>query len=560
MTKLENQIKEASQKYYTDGTSSYTDEEFDRMTKELRKEDPDSPILKQTGWGYDVNKDSTPGEKIPHKYGLAGSLDKAYSWEEIQKSLKRKDVQVSLKLDGLSVVLYYEYGRLARALTRGNGEVGIDITDKIRYILPEEIDDKLFTGAVRGEILMDGESWKEYKKRHPEAKNSRNSAAGIINSKDVSEDIYFLSIVVYTIMGHVRGSLPIYYITYMNHWLEKNFKKVVPSKMIYDIDRQNISDFPELAEDLNKEHDYPIDGLVIKNMKLQYDSDTYEVKYDAQAFKFSSEVAESPVLEVEWNMTKTNYLMPRVRIAPVELSGTIVQYCTGYNAKFIKDNEIGVDSIVEVEKHGEIIPNINKVIKSSKSILPKICPVCHQELVWDGVHLKCNNEFCGNAARQDLSVWIENIAPIDGLGDKIKFKFLDMMFSKDLNIETLMLNNSMEYIQDHASGHKKLIYDMLDMLYNRKDIPMSDALKALNIPRLGDKTCDRLSKYPDIIDEVLALSNASDRDDRYIYMISSKLSSVIGEANAKSILDNLRKFNRLNLIFDRVSRKKSPRR
>lgn len=194
---LEKKIAENAQAYYTDGSSELTDEEFDSLVDQLRKENPDSELLQKTGWGYSINEDTTPGKKYPHKYGEAGSLEKCRTWEEVKPVFRNQFVDMSLKLDGISVLLYYRDGKLYQALTRGDGAVGIDITDKVleigttvdmskftEYSIKLSDDDNAnFTGAVRGEIVMSFRNFDKYKKLHPEAKNPRNVAAGIINKK-----------------------------------------------------------------------------------------------------------------------------------------------------------------------------------------------------------------------------------------------------------------------------------------------------------------------------------------------------------------------------------------
>lgn len=120
---------------------------------------------------------------------------------------------------------------------------------------------------------------------------------------------------------------------------------------------------------------WPSDGLVITSKQLHRIGN--KIIQDSQAFKFKSETARTEVLEVEWNMSKTRYAIPRIKVKPVQLSDTTVQYCTGYNAKYIADNHLGVGSIVEIEKRGEIIPNINEVIAVKGNWeIPKFCPHC----------------------------------------------------------------------------------------------------------------------------------------------------------------------------------------
>ena len=197
---LEKRIKENAQKYYTDGSQSMTDLEFDEAVDQLRKSKPDSELLK-TGWGYDPDENNS-GKKFKHRYGLVGSLDKVHNWDELQKDLRDREIIASLKLDGLSVVLYYVDGKLDQALTRGDGRIGIDITEKVLYINSrlKEID-STFTGGVRGEILMSNEAFERYAMDHEDAKNPRNTTAGLINAKEISQDLRLLNIVFYKVIG-----------------------------------------------------------------------------------------------------------------------------------------------------------------------------------------------------------------------------------------------------------------------------------------------------------------------------------------------------------------------
>lgn len=415
MTELEKKIVDAAQAYYTDGSSELTDEEFDSLVEQLRKEPPDSEVLKKTGWGYSITEDTTPGMKYKHRYGEAGSLEKCRTWDEIRSEYKYNMIDISAKLDGLSVVLYYKEGVLDQALTRGDGNVGIDITDKIKVILGDSIPDKSFTGGVRGEILITNDHFKEYQLIHPEAKNPRNSAAGLINGKEITEDFKYLNVVVYSIVGmdigYPVGSM--FYVCNVREWLSNNFELTAPNTSM-DI---NSITFLEKFDELRAvwAEIYPIDGLVLTLNTVRLELGNCVIQ-KSQAFKFKSETAQTKVLEIEWNMSKTGYAVPRIRIEPVQLAGTTVQYCTGYNAKYISDNKIDVGTIVEIEKRGEIIPNINKIIAvSGKCELPSFCPNCECELQWDGVHLACNNPNCSNTVLQDTMIWTNVLAPIESL-------------------------------------------------------------------------------------------------------------------------------------------------
>lgn len=551
MTELELKIKDAAQKYYTDGSSPYTDAEFDAMVAELKATNSDSELLK-VGWGYDVTLDSTPGAKLKHKYGIAGSLDKCHNWAEL-KSLQNIPVDISLKLDGLSVVLYYQDGKLIRALTRGDGKVGIDITDKVNQIssIFAELPDDLFTGAIRGEILMSYANFDKYKQIHPEAKNPRNSTAGIINGKDTASDLKYLSLIVYTIVGY-EASSGFKYMTYVRSYLQYLFgaSNVVPYTRF-----ENLTEIT-LDTRMNNLRDkwygtYPADGLVISADDIMIVGDALE--YNAKAYKFAAEQKECEVQEVIWTMTKTHYAMPKIRINPIELAGTTVEYCTGYNAKYILDNGIGPGARIKVWKANEIIPNVTEILQPVDPSMIEACPDCGELLSWDGVHLKCTNPVCGNAVLQDTLIYMKTLAPTDGLSDLLITKFLnelvDIGLISNVSIESVM--NCTVSFNDTSSVQANLFHDMWYKLHNNA-VNSYAALLSLNIPRLGDKTCDKLTNYPAVIQQLIkeASWESGMRIDTY-----NTLVSIVGNATAESINLHLNKFKRLqyvNILYDNI--------
>ena len=437
MSKLENIIKKASQDYYSNGTSELTDPEFDALLEILRKQDPDNPLF-SVGHGYDITK--VAGTKVAHKYGTVSSLTKCRTWDELKSEFKCTTCDVSLKLDGISVVLYYEHGWLIRALTRGDGEIGIDITTKVRTIdstynhIVYDNHTVDFTGAIRGEILMSYDNFDKFNKLHPEAKNPRNSTAGLIGSNEITDDFKLLSIIVYTIIGdegtfdtslsHVRLDL--------RNWFGDDH--VVPySDCAYFPNDTHFIDYMDSYQDAWYGK-YPADGLVISLNDVVKNPNNDELRYTAIAFKFPPEVKKSEVIAVNWEMSKSGYAVPVVNIRPVELAGTVVQNASGFNAAYIRDNNIGPGSWVEISKHGEIIPSIDKVVSSTEASLVEKCPACGLKLAWYGVHLKCDNHSCINAVEQDTLIWLDHICPIDNLGDKLRLKYLNELFNDDITI------------------------------------------------------------------------------------------------------------------------------
>lgn len=559
MTELEKKIQEAAQKYYTSGNSEYTDEEFDALVYRLKVEQPDS-ILLRVGWGYDVSEDNTPGAKREHKYTLIGSLDKCHNMKELGKRFTGITLDASAKLDGLSIVLYYEAGFLKYALTRGDGATGIDVTDKVLKINSNfSKTSTTFTGAVRGEILMSFKKFEEFKKLHPESKNPRNSAAGLINGKDTFEDLKYLDIVLYTLVHCEDVHAGIDTVTHTREFIDHLFGYLVPVVPYVKIEIPEIFSDDQLKELMEEtkdilHSDYPTDGIVLTDECVKIHDDTFQ--YTAEAFKFPAESKITEVVDVEWNMSKTKNAVPRVLLKPVQVSGATVQACAGYHAQYIQENCIGPGTIVEIRRSGEVIPQIINIIKSTESHLPATCPDCGEPLFWEGVHLVCKNKNCSNSVEQDLMVWLQNLVPLDNLGDTLKMKFLNRLVDngsmKNLYIESVM-NCKIRLDENSPSTQFNNFAKMWNNLHDFNfKFDLVHALMACNIPRIGDITAVKFSNYPDVILNLLD----SDSEDVLIFL---KLGKLIGQSNMLSVEKNIHKLKRLNLIRDRIIWKKESR-
>ena len=549
---LENEIMQAAQKYYADGSSPYTDEEFDYLVDALKSACPDSHVLAKVGWGYKVESDSYR-QKVEHKYGLVGSLDKCRTWEELSTSFRDSNVDVSLKLDGMSVVLYYESGILKNAVTRGDGTYGIDITPKVQYLL-SQIQPKIppkfadFTGAIRGEILMKQSVFEEYAQTHPEAKNPRNTAAGIINSKD-APDLKYLTIIFYTIVG--AESCTFNKLSDVREKLIDMFgaASVVTYQSVH-LQQDTFISQMNAIRDYWYLQDIPADGLVI----TQFDVNTSangSVTYTAQAYKFPSEVKSATVVDVEYTMSKTHYAIPKIRITPVTLAGTTVEYASGFNAQYIKDQNIGPGAQVLITKANEIIPYIVEVTSKTSAKLLDECPQCKEPLTWKGVHLVCDNIECANSIEQDTLIWITSLVPRDNFGKLLILKYLESMQSmynwKDISIESIM--DSTAILSEGDKVQDNIWVDMWNSLHSDlTSFNLQSALAAVNIPRLGTKTIDKLIQYKDVFKDLYhKLIEDSDRSDIY-----AVLSGLIGIANTESLKQNETKLLRLQYIWHRI--------
>lgn len=554
---LEKKIQEQSKKYYSEGSQDVSDDEFDEMIDSLKKSNPESEVLK-TGWGYSPN--CTKGKiKRNHVYGEIGSLDKIHNWSEMKSDLKHTRTVTSLKLDGLSVVLYYNSGYLDFALTRGDGTTGIDITDKVRRILgafsyiTSESD---FTGGIRGEILMSEKNFSKYLESHPDGKNPRNAVAGIIGSNEIVPELDLLDIVVYKVVGCKYNSFNSY--EDMLEFLYSNFDDyVVP---YCSTTFQSYEDLNNATANLRDKWygNYPADGLVICDDKLirRVDSNNETVyEFNSQAFKFPAETKVTEVEDVIWELSKHSVMVPRVKVKPVELSGTTVQYCAAFNAEYIYKNSLGLGAYVSMCKSGEIIPDIqNVVVPSEFCVLPDICPRCNSKLDWDGVNLVCKNPECCHKHRTDLLIWMSTLAPRDGLGDKLRDKFIDDIFYDRLTVEQLMetKDNIYELLKSYPYRGKQfqVFESSIHSVFEDK-VDLKTALVALNIPRLSDKTAEKLAdqglQYVIFIVENMM---AGLPESNWL----PELCKRIGEANGISIAKNVRKFTRIRYLFDRMSK------
>lgn len=549
LDELERKIAEYAEKYYTDGSSPISDDEFDELVETLRRDRPNSKVLK-VGWGYCIAKDSNKNLKVSHRYAKVGSLDKVRSYSELPKSFKNNQNQVvdaSLKLDGLSIVLYYENSSLIQAVTRGDGEVGIDVTDKILKLIPDKISLSNFTGAIRGEILMTNSSFIEYKKIKLEARNPRNSAAGIINAKDSTDELKYLTVYVYTIIGCENEIFK--YVDSVRDALKSSFDNVVPYTM-FKMNEDLCDKMNHLKEKWDSEYsDIPSDGIVLTMRNLFRDE--FNIEYDACAYKFKSQLKQSTVIKVHWELSKHNRLVPKVQIEPIDLDGSTIQFCTGYNAKYIKDNNIGLDSVVSVEKRGEIIPNIQEVLKSTDAELPDTCPCCQHKLKWDGVHLVCDNKECDNQTIQDTLIWIESIAPVENFKDKLMERAYQILLENKI-INTLSIDDIMkcEYkdifnLFPRRQTVSRLFNEQWNLLHSDSTINATTSLIALNIPRLGELTANKLAPITKEIYYAIV-------EDKDYLSVCDKVREYVGPATLNSLIDNKDKIAKLKYIIDRI--------
>lgn len=537
---LEAQIGYYASKYYM-GEPEISDEQFDMLVDRLRILDPNSKVLK-TGWGFEVN-----GDKVKHKYSHIGSLDKTKTYEDIPERFKQQTVYISPKLDGLSAVAYYENGQLVKGITRGNGEYGKDITDKLRIIVGKSIGDNKFTGAVRGELIISDSSWKILNEKYNNLISPRNFAAGIINRKEIDEDIKYVDLVVYKIVGQ-ENKPTLNTREEMIQWLQLNFEKAIPLYYYPILNYSSWSTYHEQTFEDFKKLGYGLDGLVLTNPNIIYDSTTNGYRFDEVAFKFQAESTTTIVKEIQWELSRTQRLIPVAVVEPVELSGAIVERATCNNAQWVKDMELGKEAEVEICRSNEVIPQILSVLQPSQELLPSACPICGHKLMWEGVDLKCVNEACPNLELSDLQQWCENVGETDGLQWTLMKQYLDVYGVK--NIDDLY--SKKDFILNDLNSKKLSITELkikefFEKLYI-KEIDIEKALIGLNVPRLGMKTAKLLGYRYDIIYNLMLMSFGQLQIDDGWTKLS--LLELVKEATTETILGNINKFNVLRFTYN----------
>lgn len=468
LNKLRNLIVSASQAYYGNEETILSDAEFDALMDELREKCPDDPLLSTVGSGYNVTKDNS-GKKVPHKYKTVGSLGKinmATCQEYFRKREHCKKI-ITSKLDGGSVVIYYNrQGQMLYAATRGDGNIGIDCTDKIKKIgVPNGIITPAAV-AVRGEVIIPISTFNE---RYPDAASPRNTAMGLMNKLDpTDEEMYGLNFVAYNA-----------YIDPQSRTKDDVFREKTKTKILmwlafngfltpaHDVMTNNTVLLQDsllqcLLESkkgtLNP--DWPSDGIVI--------TDEYNLD-DEIAYKFPPEEAETTVLSVQWDTSRFGNVIPVVHFRPVKLSGATLTKCSGFNAKWMNQMNLGIGSRIVVHRAGEVIPYIKEVLTTpNPTFLPSFCEVCGTPLKWSGTHLNCHNPECPAKTIPKILHWLYAIAPVDGLGDAILVPLINWM--QWVSVKDLYLTEYetfSEYFKEAAvtENAKKLIMAMVDVLH-----------------------------------------------------------------------------------------------
>ncbi|MFP3041468.1 NAD-dependent DNA ligase LigA [Treponema primitia] len=432
------QLIQKYQKSYYDGEAEINDAEFDLLWDELKTLDPANPLFAKVG------ADNTDGfPKAKHLIPM-GSQEKAANPAEfrawaVKMGLGSGDGDsaagsglafiVQYKLDGASLELQYEKGKLVRAITRGDGIIGDEITANARRmagVLPAL--SVPFSGGVRGEVVMSHAVWQE---KYTDKANCRNAANGLMRRKDGAgcED---LNLITYDAAAEGDDA----YFKDENkkiEWLKKQGFEVTVTKEFSDPEEviKYRADVAAMREKLPVD----IDGLVVKDPRTDM-TDLRRTRPERQiAFKFELETAFSILRSVEWSESGATYT-PIGVVDPVRIAGTTVQRANLNNPQMIRSLGLMIGSAVSVVKRGEIIPKIEglapdgslaaELLPAEKTeiLFPKHCTSCNTELVDGGTRLYCPNPGCPKRLHHRLEKWV-SVLDIRELGEKLILQLFD---------------------------------------------------------------------------------------------------------------------------------------
>ncbi len=512
---LIEQINYHNKKYYTEDSPEIDDYEYDMLYRRLQQVEAEFPQLitrdspTQKVGGAALNQ----FDKVVHTVVME-SLHDSFSEQELldfdRKVRAVVDAPVYIvepKFDGLSVSIEYRDGIFVRGSTRGDGNVGEDVTENIRTIrtVPMKLSKPLPYIEVRGEVYMSHDSFfklcerQELNDEKP-FKNPRNAAAGSLRQKNPKVTASrVLDIFVFNVQ-QINGA------ELHNHDEALYFLKelgftVPPFFTPCDTIDQVIDEVRKIGE-LRGTLDYSIDGAVIKvNSFSQRDQLGSTAKFPkwAEAFKYPPEEKETKLLDIEINVGRTGVLTPTAIFEPITLAGTTVSRSTLHNQDFIAEKDIRIGDTVILRKAGEIIPEVVSVVShadgSSQYIIPAVCPSCGTEVIrQEGeAATRCTNPECpAQLLRHLIHFTSRDAMDIDGLGPAVIEQLVGLkLLSSPADLYDLQLHQlvTMERMGEKSSQN------LIDAVERSKDNDLYRLIFALGIPHIGLKAAKLLSSY-----------------------------------------------------------------
>lgn len=542
-------LNEANYNYHVLDNPTITDQEYDSLFRELQileEKNPnlvrsDSPTHRVGGVVLDSFK------KVTHKIPMM-SLGDIFNEDEVRQfdaRIKKEGINPTyvceLKIDGLSVSLHYEKGKLVTAATRGNGTIGEDITNNVKTIktvpltLKEEIDIE-----VRGEIYMSKETLKKLNeerkaKNQPLLQNCRNAAAGSIRQLDSK------------VCASRKLDCWIYHLPnpedygIKTHWEALEFMKKLgfktnPNNLLVT-DVEGIIDYIDYKGKERPNLSYDIDGVVVKVNNLEEQKKlgftAHHPKW-AIAYKFPAEEVLTKLKDIIFTVGRTGQITPNAVLEPVIVAGSTISRATLHNEDYVKAKGLKIGDIISIHKAGDVIPEVGEVKLDRRTGDEKDfemitrCPMCNEPIFKkEGqVDYFCINPHCPARHIEGLCHFVSRKAMnIDGLGDRIIEDFYNLKYIKDIT-DIYKLSCFRDELTELEGYGNKSIDNLLEAIENSKENSLERLLFGLGIANVGEKTSKILAARYETLDNLM---NATFEELNQI--------PDIGEIIAKSIID-----------------------
>lgn len=527
INELRNLIRTYDAAYYIRGESLISDQEYDSLYHELEKLEKAFPQFKTSDSptqrvGSDLTKEFP---KVAHSIPMM-SIDNTYSEQELREWVERIERSLpgeklsfvgELKVDGVAVSLIYENKKLIRGITRGNGTIGDEVTANIRTIrgIPLSVDYDLPI-EVRGEVYMTFKAFSSLNESiiesgHKPMQNPRNTTAGTLKLQDPKEVARRnLSFAAYSL---ISDNFKTSHHDNLEFLSKKNFPAVIHSEVLHSVDQ--LVDFCREWESKRHQLPFPVDGVVIKVDSFSHQQTLGTTAKSPRwviAFKYQPEKAITQVEKIDENVGRTGVVTPIARLTPVFLAGTTIKNATLHNYDEIKRLGLQLLDFVEIEKGGEIIPKIVKVITEKRPIdskpfaPPTHCPSCGSVLgkLEGEVALRCFNSSCPAQAQAALEHFVSRTAmDIRHAGPALIRNLLDHGLIKTLSD---LYDLTPEILTTLARMGDKSARNVCDSIEKSKHNSLDKLIHGLGIRMVGAQTAKILASHVNDISDLYSMS------------------------------------------------------
>ena len=504
---LIQKLKEASKAYYAEDREIMSNREYDALYDELERLEKETGIVLSDSPTVNVGYEAV--EELPKERheSLMLSLGKTKSRDELREWLGDKEGLLSWKLDGLTVVLTYDEGKLKKAVTRGNGEIGEVITNNARAFknLPVRI-------AYQGELVLRGEaviSYSDFERINAQIedveakyKNPRNLCSGSVrqlnNEITAQRNVKLFAFTLVSAPGVDFENSREKQFAFLK---EQGFDVVEYKRVNKDTIMDAISYFEKKIES----YDIPSDGLVLTYDDIAYGLSlgrTAKFPRHSIAFKWADEIRETTLRKIEWSASRTGLINPVAVFDPVELEGTTVSRASVHNISIVRSLRLGIGDRITVYKANMIIPQIAENLTQSDTLeIPKICPVCggptRISQINDVQSLYCDNEACPAKRIKSFTLFVSRDAlNIDGLSEMTLEKFIDRGFIHEY-ADLFHLDRYKEELTAMEGFGEKSYQNLMESVERARHTTLPRALYGLGIANIGVANAKMLCRHFD---------------------------------------------------------------